>query len=273
MTTLSPARAPLFSRATRRPLWRAVAGLCAAGTLSLPAAALDVPRNLPRCVSRTARALDVPADVRTRADTYYLRALCLAKQGEVDGAEDAFMHVLMLEPSAELDPLHEEDEDISTAFAGAQGAVKDLPRMRLRIERAEPLASLRIVRIALRDPLELVHTVTWQRPGGAPVRPLRAAALMELEVPTHDAVELVALDRGGAVLLRAPLDALVEDVELAPVVPAAPTETPLLAQPWVWVTGGAVVTAAVAAGVVAGVAAQPPQTRLTATARIESATP
>jgi hypothetical protein len=209
-----------------------------------------------RCRDEAGKALAAPADKPARVDAWRYLGLCAAALGDTEQAREAFKRMLAIDRDARL------PEGLSprftSSFREAKGSFLTGAPLSFTIEQQTVEGGLRAVRLKVVDELGLVHKIGWRGAAGSSGGPVRAAALLELEVPAEADVTIYALDpQGGEVallFLPARTSGAAEPVATAP--PAPPDD----GFPWLVVGGvaaGVLVLGAVGAGLAAYLA--PPQ--------------
>jgi hypothetical protein len=240
-----------------------VAGLLV--VLALSASSLDDARaayaglEYGKCREAARAALAAPASRPDRVEAHRLAGLCAAALGDGDGAREAFKRMLLVDRDAAL------PEGLSprftSAFREAKGELIDVPPTTFTVESDARAGRVRVVRIAVVDPADVVAKIAHRGEGGVTSPAVRKAARLELEVPGEGRVELIGLDAAGGevvVVALAPLDAPAAD---APPVPTAAAVEEEAGTPWLLVGAGAAAGVVLVGGAVAagGVwALQPP---------------
>lgn len=215
------------------------------------------------CEAAATSSLEQPGGRAQRVDAYRLLGLCTAALGDADRARDAFTRMLAIDRDAALpDGL---SPRFTSAYREAKGALLDVPPTSLTVESDLKDGRVRVVRVAVVDPQDVVAKIAFRGEGGVLSAPVKKASRLELELPGEGPVELVGLDRGGGevlVVVLPPLDA-------PPAAAPAPTADVAAADadadaapgfPWLAVGAGAAAVVVVGAAVAGGVvwALQPP---------------
>lgn len=153
-----------------------------------------------KCRDEAQRALAAPADKPSRVDAWRYLGLCAAALGETDEAREAFKRMLAIDKDARLpDGL---SPRFTSSFREAKGSFITGAPLAFTVERETVDGGTRAVRLKLTDELALVQKIGWRGEAGSSGGPVRAAPLLELEVPAEVDVTLYALDpQGGEVAL------------------------------------------------------------------------
>ncbi len=207
-----------------------------------------------KCKDEAQEALAEPGTRAERVDAWRLLALCQAALGDTDAAREAFKHMLAVDWSARLpDGL---SPRFTSSFREAKGSFGGVAPLSLAVADERVDGGTRVVKLKISDELELVHKVGWRGAAGSEGTPVRAAPLLQLELPAEVDVTVFALDRAGGEVTT--LELLAAKAE-APPPPPPDDEVAGGGFPWVGVAigAGAVLLAAAAAGGAAYVLLQP----------------
>lgn len=207
-----------------------------------------------KCKDEADKALGGPGSRADRVDAWRLLGLCQAALGDTDAAREAFRHMLAVDWSARLpDGL---SPRFTSSFREAKGSFGGVAPLSLVVADERIDGGTRVVKLKITDELELVHKVAWRGAAGSEGTPVRAAPLLQLEVPAEVDVTVFALDRAGGEVSELELAAVKPD-EAPP--PPPDDEVKAGGFPWVGVAigAGAVLVAAAAAGGAAFVLLQP----------------
>ncbi len=207
-----------------------------------------------KCKDEAQRALEERATRAERVDAWRLLGLCQAALGDTDAAREAFKHMLAVDWSARLpDGL---SPRFTSSFREAKGSFGGVAPLSLTVADERIDGGTRVVKLKITDELELVHKVGWRGAAGSAGTPVRAAPLLQLELPAEADVTVFALDRAGGELSFLELPALAPE---EPPPPPPDEEVKGGGFPWVGVAigAGAVLVAAAAAGGAAFVLLQP----------------
>ena len=244
--------------APMRPLGLVLATVVAASPAAADGALTQAQRayagvEYGKCRDEAQRALGEPGDKQARLDAWRLLGLCQAALGDTDLAREAFKRMLAIDWGARL------PEGLSprftSSFREAKGSFGGAPPLTLSVIEEQVEGGTRAVKLKLTDELELVHKIAWRGAAGSSGGPVRAAPLLQLELPTEVDVTVTALDKAGGEVAVLPIAA----------VAAAPSPPPLhngvdeSGFPWLGVAIGAgvLVVAGAAAGGAALVLLQP----------------
>ncbi|MBI1949701.1 MAG: hypothetical protein HYS27_28700 [Deltaproteobacteria bacterium] len=206
-----------------------------------------------KCRDEAQRALEEPADRAARLDAWRLLGLCQAALGDTDAAREAFKRMLAVDWTAKLqDGL---SPRFTSSFREAKGSFGGVAPLSLAVADQQVDGGTRIVKLKITDELELAHKVAWRGAAGSSASPVRAAPLLQLELPAEVDVTVTAYDKAAgevAVLL-------VSAVEQEAPPPPPPDEVEQGGFPWlgVGIGAGVVLVAAAAAGGAAFVLLQP----------------
>lgn len=206
-----------------------------------------------KCRDDASKALQSKGDRPARVDAWRLLGLCLAALNDLDGARDAFKRMLAIDKDARLpDKL---SPRFTSSFREAKGSLVTGAPLALIVDGETVEGGTRVVRLKVVDELALVHQIGWRGAAGSTGGPVRAAALLELELPALVDVTLVALDVAGGEVAGIVLPAHVSEAPPAPAPPPAPEAS----VPWLVVGGVTLgVIVLVAGGAGAWLALQPP---------------
>lgn len=209
-----------------------------------------------KCREEAQRALTGPGDKAARVDAWRYLGLCSAALGDTEAAREAFKHMLAIDRDARLpDGL---SPRFTSSYREAKGSFVTGSPLAFTVEREVVDGGIRAVRLKLTDELGLVQKIAWRGEGGSSGGPVRAAALLELELPAEADVTVVALDPQGGEVAVLLLPGKKKVAEAPP--PPPPVEPEDAGFPWLVVgsvAGGVIILGAVGAGVAAYFA--PPQ--------------
>ncbi len=226
---------------------RAQGGAPDGGLASVEKAYADV--DYPRCRDEAQKALQQPARLSARVDAYRYLGLCDAAVGDVDKARDAFKHMLAIDKDARLpDGL---SPRFTSSYREAKGSFVMGQPLSITVAGETLDGGVRVVRLKLVDELQLVQKIGWRGKGGASAAPVRAAPLIELELPAAVDVTVVAYDAAGGEVGLAPLPAKKAKAPPPPPPPKEVAGGDGGGFPWLAVggiTGGILVLAAAGAG-------------------------
>jgi len=216
------------------------------------------------CVTASKASLQAPATRSERVDAHRLLGLCKAALGDADGARDAFVEMLGVDPAAQLPSGL--SPRFTSAFLEARGFWVGKEPLGLVVVGEETRGRTRILTLEVKDAAELIDSVAWRAKDGELGTPVKAAEKMELEVPVDVARDVVAIDSQGGVVAelrieKDPPPTAAPD-EIATATPEE-EETSTLASPWLWagVGGVAIVAVGIAvSGIVVGVLFYEPRT-------------
>ena len=192
-----------------------------------------------RCRDRAQAALLVPGSIDERVRAYRLLGLCAAATNESDAARDAFRLMLAIDPTARLqDGL---SPRFTSSFREAKGSWAGTTPLALTLKEETITTSTRTVTIAVADEAELVAKISWRAPGGSEGKQVKAASLVELELPVGPAIDVVALDKTGGEVALLMLPAASAPTTLRPLDPTT-LPPPAVANDdgaiWPFVVGG-----------------------------------
>lgn len=206
-----------------------------------------------KCKDEAQRALEEPGDRAARLDAWRLLGLCQAALGDTDAAREAFKRMLAVDWAAKLpDGL---SPRFTSSFREAKGSFGGVAPLSLAVADQQIDGGTRVINLKITDELELAHKIAWRGAAGSSGGPVRAAPLLQLELPAEVDVTVTALDKaGGEVAVLAIAAHVAEQLQ-----PLPPEEGAQGGFPWVGVGIGAgvVLVAAAAAGGAAFVLLQP----------------
>lgn len=206
-----------------------------------------------KCRDEAAKALQGKGDRPARVDAYRYLGLCEAALGDTESAREAFKHMLAVDKDARLpDGL---SPRFTSSFREAKGSFVTGAPLALIVDSETIDGGTKRLRLKVVDELAMVKNVAWRGAAGSSGGPVRAAPLLELEIPAEVDVTVVALDAAGGEVAGLSLPAL---KKAAPPPPPPPTGEEGGGFPWLAV--GAIAGVAVLAGAGVGVylALQPP---------------
>lgn len=216
------------------------------------------------CVVAAKASLQAPATRAERVEAHRLLGLCRAALGDADGARDAFVEMLGVDPAAQLPPGL--SPRFTSAFLEARGFWVGKEPLGLVVVGEEVRGRTRILTLEVKDAAELIDSVAWRAKDGELGTPVKAAEKMELEVPVDVARAVVAIDAQGGVVAELVIEKeappLVAPDEIATTTPEE-EESSALASPWLWAGVGGVAIVAVGlavSGIVVGVLFYEPRT-------------
>ncbi len=148
-----------------------------------------------RCRDRAQSALLVPATVSERVIAWRLLGLCAAATNDTDTAREAFRMMLAIDAAARLpDGL---SPRFTSSFREAKGSWVGATPLALTLKQEAIENGTRTVTIAVADAAELVARLQWRAAGGTEGKAVKAAALVEFELPAGPEIMIVALDKAG----------------------------------------------------------------------------
>jgi hypothetical protein len=207
-----------------------------------------------KCRDDAAKALQSKGDRPARVDAYRLLGMCHAALGDTESAREAFKRMLAVDKDARLpDGL---SPRFTSSFREAKGSFVTGAPLALVVDNETLDGATKRLRLKVVDELAMVKNIAWRGAAGSSGGPVRAAPLLEIEVPAEVDVTVVALDAAGGEVAGLSLPAVTKE---APPPPPPPPGEEGEGFPWLAV-GGAVVGVAVLAGAGVGVylALQPP---------------
>lgn len=206
-----------------------------------------------KCRDEAAKALQGKGDRPARVDAYRFLGLCHAALGDTESAREAFKKMLAVDKDARLpDGL---SPRFTSSFREAKGSFVTGAPLALVVDDETIDGGTKRLRLKVVDDLAMVKNIAWRGAAGSTGGPVRAAPLLELEVPAEVDVTVLALDAAGGEVAGLTLPALKPDEPPPPPPPAAEDGE----FPWA-IVGGAVLGVTVLAGAGVGVylALKPP---------------
>ena len=189
-----------------------------AATLADAAETAYVELNYEPCIEAANASIQREGDAEARVRAFKFRGLCQAALSDVDSARESFEAMLAIDLKAKL------PEGLSPRFTSsyfeAKGRWIGREPIALTIDSETTADGIRTLTLSLKDDAELIRSVAWRGPSKAIFDKVKAAEKLQFEVPEEDAVDVVALDKGGAVLRVVALSQ-----------PDAPDAVPLVATP------------------------------------------
>lgn len=206
-----------------------------------------------KCRDDAQRALQGKGDRPARVDAYRLLGMCHAALGDAESAREAFKRMLAVDKDARLpDGL---SPRFTSSFREAKGSIVTGAPLALVVDDEVLDGGTKRLRLKVVDELAMVKNIAWRGAAGSSGGPIRAAPLLELEVPAEVDVTVVALDAAGGEVAGLSLPAAKKD-EPPPPPPPGDEESGF---PWL-VVGGATIGVLALAGAGVGIylALQPP---------------
>jgi|GEM_PF-1021964 len=222
------------------------------------------------CLAQSGQALKEPGTLDERASALLLRGMCAAAMGDDAEAVEMLSMLLAIDPSFELESGL--SPRITSAFLEAKGAWLDVTPLELKVVGEDVDDGVRLLTLEVSDLTDWVHAVVAVDGEGKHHPPVRAAAKMEMEVPSTLTALLLVDEHGGELLMMRLVPEKTAPVATTTPPPPSTTEaTPeaeTSAMP-LWIGVGAGVGAVVVVGAAAGVATwallQPPNVQATTT--------
>lgn len=148
------------------------------------------------CIKAANRSIKKPGTPTSRIRAYKFRGLCQAALSDVDAARASFEKMLAIDINAKLpDGL---SPRFTSSYFEAKGRWIGREPIALRIDEESVDGDVRTLTLSLKDEAELVRYLAWRDPAEKVFDKVKAAEKIQIEVPTEEAVDVVALDRGGA---------------------------------------------------------------------------
>ncbi len=148
------------------------------------------------CIQAAKRSIKKAGTATSRIRAYKFRGLCQAALSDVDAARESFENMLAIDINAKLpDGL---SPRFTSSYFEAKGRWIGREPISLRIDAESVDGDIRTLTLSLKDEAELVRYVAWRDPAEKVFDKVKAAERIQIEVPTEEAVDVVALDRGGA---------------------------------------------------------------------------
>jgi hypothetical protein len=207
-----------------------------------------------KCRDEAAKALQGKGDRPARVDAYRFLGLCHAALGDTDSAREAFKKMLAVDKDARLpDGL---SPRFTSSFREAKGSFVTGAPLALVVDEETIDGGTKRLRLKVVDELGMVKNIAWRGAAGSSGGPVRAAPLLELEIPAEVDVTVLALDAAGGEVAGLSLPAVRKEEPPPPPPPGGAEE----GGGFPWLAVGAVVGVAALAGAGVGVylALQPP---------------